>query len=656
MRERFLKIEDYLSAGLYEQPNRSLFYRKALGLRRYYETAPMIEWNGQLLYPSGPVKREKFTYPDYLMGFVTNLYEIKIRDAELAAEYRQSDFFKFRSSVPKEHTVAGDMYTHSLPNYQRVLSEGFDSYVDRINKIEDVDIREGLLHLLAGIRAWRDRSIEYLTEKNAPERLINALKKVPFEPCENIYEAVECWNFIMYFDGCDNLGNLAAGLMPYYKGEDITDLLGNLYGNLDANDGYSMQIGIEDNPLVMQCLRAAHGRRRPMIELFVDENTSEEVWKEAYDCIKSGSGSPALYNKDKYKIKFKERFPFIKDEDLKRLCGAGCTEMMISGYSAVGSLDAGINLMVIMKDCISDYLCKAVSFEDFYNHYVDSVHDTAICVMQEIAASQEQRSKYVPLPMRTLLMDDCIDNGCDFNNGGARYKWSIISYSGIVNAIDSLLSIKDFIFDEKRFTPEEMITRLQLNDKEFLEILKNAPERFGIDNEVANKLSHDFSKKIFSFMNERMPHFGSGFIPASIQFMSYGEAGQNIGATPDGRCCGEALSDSLTAIFNKDTKGPTALIKSVTSLDLENAIGTPVMNFNINNQMNFPVFKSIVQSYFELGGMQMQFSFLSKETIEDAYRHPEAHKNLVVRVGGYSEYYYLLSEDLRKKVYERTVY
>ena len=107
-------------------------------------------------------------------------------------------------------------------------------------------------------------------------------------------------------------------------------------------------------------------------------------------------------------------------------------------------------------------------------------------VTEEISNSQRERAKYNPLPMRTLLIDDCIDHGVEYNNGGARYKWSIINFAGMINVIDSMLVIRDFVFNDKLVTAEEMIQELKSCDREFLQKARNHEISFGKDNEDAN--------------------------------------------------------------------------------------------------------------------------------------------------------------------------
>ncbi len=651
---KFLNVGEYAAAGLYEEPDRSLFYRKALGIRRYYENCRLVEYKGKYLYPSGVLPANTAISPWYLTGMSFNYYDLKEKAPDLAEQYL-ADFCKFRSTVPSEHTVAGNMWTHSMPNFERILSEGLLSYGERILKIKDIDLRDGLIHVLEGIKAYIKRCVDYLVSVNADQKLINALNKVPLYPAENIYEALVSWNFVLYLDSCDNLGCLSSGLLPYYNGEDVVDVIKNLYDNLDINGGYTMAITADSNPLVLQCLEASKGKRRPMIELFVDENTPNEVWEKAFEVIRTGNGQPAFYNRTAMLKGFKEKFPHISDRDLNKFCGGGCTEMMLAGISNVGSLDAGINLVMLLEREIYTRLEHASSFEDFYDQYIEIVRSEVNRVCNEISNSQLERAKYQPLPMRTLLIDDCIDNGLDYNNNGARHKWSIINFSGIINIIDSMLVIRDFVFDSKKYTAQELVTALKNNDPEFLSLAKKHEICFGCDNADANAFSRKLTSDIFSMLDDKKPPLGEAFLPASIQFNTQAAIGAGIGATPDGREKGTPLCDSLGAILGKDTEGPTALLKSVTALDLKRALGIPVLNFNIAPDFNGTALKGLIMGYMELGGIQMQITCISAETLMEAYEHPELHRNLLVRVGGYSEYFHVLGEDLQKMIINRTI-
>ena len=651
----FLDAGEFAAAGLFEEPDRSLFYRKSLGIRRYFENYPLQPYEGKPLYPSGPIDRSNTILWDFMGGFSVYAPNETKLDPQLVDAYRK-DFGRYHSFVPSEHTVTGNMAAHSIPHYERILREGLDSYTPRIKKIADTDMREGLLHILAGIRCLLDRILTYLRSVNAEKKLITALEQVPMQPARDIYEAVVCWNVVMYLDGCDNLGCVADGLMPWYNGENIVPLLKNLFDNLDVNEGYSMALHTNYDPLTLQCLDAVKGRRRPMIQLFVDENTPQDVWEKAFTSLRTGNGQPAFYNPNGMLDGLAKRIPELTEADLRKFCGSGCTESQIAGLSNVGTVDSGMNLLYILEKAIYRHLPSSASFEAFYGKFIEDVRRDVEIVTDAINRSQISRAEFCPLPMRTLLVDDCIDNGLDYYNGGARFAWSLISFAGMVNVIDSLLVIRDFVFTEQIHSKEEFLDLLKSSDEAFLQTCRHHSVSYGNDNPDANAMANRVSSDIYDMLEGRKPHFGSAFFPCSIMFRSAAIKGKEVGATPDGRVAGAPLADSLGAIFGKDTRGPTALLKSVASLDLKRALGTPVLNFCIDPTIKDDHLKALILGYMQLGGMQMQITCADAKTLQEAYDNPDLHRNLVVRVGGYSDYFWKLSDELKRMILSRTIH
>ena len=655
MEKELLSLGEYAAAGLYEEPTRGLFYRKALGLRRYYEHCALLPYRGGRLYPSGATVEDMAVRPYYLWGLTAESGGLAEKHPRAAALLR-AEFGRYRSTVPEEHTVAGNMYTHSMPHYERVVTEGLLSYKDRIRAMEDRDMREGLLHLVDGICRYVERCRAYLVSVSADAALIAALERVPLYPATTAYEALVAWNFTMYLDSCDNLGCLASGLLPLFRGEDLVPVLRELYENLNENNGFSMALDSTCPALTVQCLDAAQGLRRPMIELFVDEETPSEVWESAIRLLKSGGGQPAFYNGRVLLSGLLARFPSIRKEDIRRFCGGGCTESMIAGLSNVGSLDAGVNLLLILERTLHAVLPHAASFEELYGAFLSRTRDTVEQIKREINRSRKERAQYTPLPMRTLLVDDCIDRGVEYQAGGARYNWSILNFAGLINVIDSLLAVKYWVFDQKTVTAEELLSRLAENDPALLAAAISLPQSFGRDGEEVNAFAHRVSRDVFSMTEEGEVVFGEGFLSASIQFATGAAAGKRVGATPDGRAAGAPLCDSLAAIFGKDRLGPTALLGSVTSLDLGRALGVPVLNCNVTRDFPMEVLRALILGYMQKGGIQMQITYASPEELLDALEHPERHGNLVVRVGGYSEYFNRLDDGLKKMVVSRTVH
>jgi hypothetical protein len=194
--EQLMQKGEYIAAGLCEELARGVFYRRALGLRRFYENCELAVYGGEALYPSGTVKYHTSIVPEYMRGMCGDFSRLSAVDPDVAKKIK-AEFESYRPSVPPEHTVAGNMSLHSMPHYERILAEGFLSYIPRIEKIADDDLREGLLHLTEGIKRYVYRCVEYLRSVNADTALIAALEKVPLYPAENAYEAIVGWNLVM---------------------------------------------------------------------------------------------------------------------------------------------------------------------------------------------------------------------------------------------------------------------------------------------------------------------------------------------------------------------------------------------------------------------------------------------------------------------------
>ena len=642
---------EYYGAGYFEEPHRSPFERFSRASRRYFENYRLPEYKEEPLYPCGAEWRPMLVYPDF--SFTVGVDWRRL--AEQSQEVREAlgnEFSLYVSRVPSVHTVGGNMYTHSYPNFKRVVYEGLDSYEERIKKIEDAEVRNGLLDLMSGIRCFHSRILQKIKESAGENRLYKALLNVPFRPAKTLYEALVCWNFVYYLDGCDDIGRMDADLIPLYQGEDMTEVFRCFYKNVDANSGWSGTLGPDYNPLTAQCLKACKGMRRPSLELRVKPDMPQEIWDAAIEAIHAGGGSPSLYNEVGYQTALERLFPEIPAEDRINCAGGGYTETMLAGMSNVGSLDAGINTVYIFHNVMRRCLVSSNDFEEFYRAFIDEYTKQAENVMDSISESQRIRAKFKPQPMRTLLIDNCIDSGKDFNNGGARYYWSVVNLAGMINVIDSMLAIKRLVFDSKRMSAEELLRRLDLGER----IGRSAAPHHGVDSDEANEMANRLSLDLCAVFDGKTPYLGGKFLPSSIQFTTYIQAGKGIGATPDGRLAGEPLCDSIGAINGNDVMGVTALLNSAASLCQSKMAGTPVLNLKLNADLLNANLPALVNGYFEQGGMQLQVTCVSKEELLDAEKHPEKYPNLIVRIGGYSEYFSRLSPEHRRSVIERTCY
>lgn len=648
----FYSIDEPYAGALFEMPERSRFYRIAYAQKKFWEQFAIPPYAGGQLFPNGPKFGARYAvFPDYSYSYqIDDAYLAEKGGAYAANMVEEQQLTGVLTGV---HTVGGNGYTHSIPNYGRLLREGLDGYRQRVLAMPEGEFRDGLLLILDGIAVYHRRCLQMLEQANAPEALQNALRQVPFQPPRTLYEALVAWNFLYYVDGCDNPGRMDAELIGYYNGEDMTDVFREFFRNADANEGWSSALGPDYNPLTLQILTAIRGIRRPSLELRVTEQMPDDVWTAAAKAIESGCGQPAFYNEEMYQTQLALQFPDIPKSDLLQFNGGGCTETMLAGCSNVGSLDGGFNLAYVFRRYLCAELANAKDFSDFYLGFMDVVRREVGLFLDDINAYRARRAKYRPHPLRTLLIDDCIERGLDYNAGGARYMWSVVNVAGMINVADSLLAIRKLVFDSGKYTPADFLVRLDTQDAALLRDCKACP-CVGVENAEADLFAAGLAKGVYDTFQQRKPYLGRAFLPSSIQFTTYADAGKCVGATPDGRAAGDPLCDCIGAVHGKDNKGATAYLNSAAKLPQAMALGTPVLNLKLRRQDVTAVLRPLVMGYFAGGGMQLQVSCLSREDMLDALEHPERHENLIVRMGGFSEYFNRLSDELKRSVIART--
>jgi formate C-acetyltransferase len=693
-------LGEHFAAGAFELADAPPVSRWSRALRRFFEHRPVPLLEGHPLCPSGPSRAgcsEAILVPSYSFTWEFDETALSRRLASCGGRERATlealgpemrELGRQLDVIRTPHAVGGKGYTHSIPNYGRVLGEGLDRYQERI--IEGARRAEaggdprraaffaGLLDVLEGIAAWHRRIVGRLAgmPSGAP-RLRAALARVPFSPARSFFEALAAYNFVFYLDGCDNPGRVDLELAPYYERDlasgatshgEAVELLRAFWNNVDLNEGWSAGIGgstPEGRPaysdLTLACLEAARGMRRPNLHLHVRRDMPPEFWEEAFTTLATGCGLPALNNEELYRSALREADLGIREEDLAWRNGGGCTETMIHGRSNVGSLDAGINLALVLERTVAARLESAASFEELFRAFADDARAAVHEVAAEVSADQEAKSLLRPQPMRSLLVEDCIERGLEFNAGGARYNWSVVNVAGLANVVDSLAAIREVVFETHEASARQLSEALATDfagARDLAARLERCP-RFGNDDARVDRIAAEVSSLVFRELLAHRPWRGGRFLPACLMFVTYASAGAPVGALPDARRAGAPLADSAGPYQGRDRRGPTAMLHSVASLAHRLAPGTLVVNARLSREFfaseeDRRKLRDLVRGYFDLGGMQLQINVVDQEVLRDALEHPERHGDLIVRIGGYSEYFNRLSRDLQLTILQRT--
>ena len=702
------EMGEIFAAGFFEEPDAPPVVRMARGMRRQLEEAEPPTWGGEPLYPvEGFDLWNKGTavYFHYSHSMCYNRAALEeLRKDHPAAEEtldaldrQMDDYFKVGSEVPQEFWLGGDGYTHSIPHFGRICREGLDRYAERVSEKlavarareeeEKVCLYEALEDVLAGIGTWHRRCLEAIesaegrtpAEEKIRQRLAGALRRVPFQPARTFFEALVATNFVYYLDGCDSLGRFDQDLGPYYERDSTAGLIEfdegvtlvrQMWENVEAKSGWNVALGGStadgnpaDNELTRVCLRAGRSIRRPNLALRLRRDSAEETFDEALDTIASGCGIPALYNEEGYLQALREAHLNIQEEDLADFAFGGCTETMVHGRSNVGSLDAGINLPQLLTKTLEERLEGAPDFETLLEAYKNHLRIAIARLVEGVNRDQELKARFQPQPLRSLLIDSCIDAGLEYNAGGARYNWSVINVCGLANVIDSLAAVRQMVYEKRQVDAAELLEALR-KDFAGYELLHRRLEscpRFGNDLPEADGLAAEISTFVFEQFLQYAPWRGGRFLPGCLLHVTYAAVGEGVTATPDGRRAGTPIADSAGPFQGRDCCGPTAMIRSVARINHKLAPGTLVVNARFSketfeNPGQRERLKELIYTYFELGGMQLQINVVDQEVLRDAIAHPERHQDLVVRLGGYSEYFNRLSPALKQSLLERTEY
>jgi len=649
--QRLLQINEPFAAGLLEEPGQSVFHRIGRAYRRYYENCLMCYEEGALLFPSGMIRYGDMAFmPHYCQSFLYDhdRFEKKCEQNKCPEAARECKVYV------AEHGWGGG-WTHSILNYRRILREGIVRYEERVRAMDESDLRSGLLDVLEGIKCYLRRSIEFLRGAHAPAELIAALEKVPYHPAQTAYEAMVSVNFTLYLDACDNIGRVDSWLFPYWHGEDMRPVMHRMMRNLQDNCGWTIALGPDYNELTYQWLDASEGLARPLIELRVTDEMPEDLWNAAIARVLTGGGQPAFYNENAIQRRLAERIPHAPREDLKEFAGAGCTEICLMGLTYSGGTDVNLNVLLVLETCMQENLALCQTFEDFYACFTRELRKAQDDIVRTLNQIYDARAEHTFNPIRTLFIDDCIDKQIGYYQGGARYCYAVPSESGIPNTVDSLLAIRELVYEKKLYSAADFLAALEKQDPIFKKQLQKCP-CYGVGDSRSDALMQDLTQGFYRYYHDIQLDIGFGILPTSHQFSRHIYEGHRVGPTPDGRASGTPVADSIAAVNGKAVEGPTCMLQSAAMYNQDMIYSIPVLNLSISKSYNPEILRGLIQGYFRLGGTQIQITCTTRKKLLAAREDPEAHRDLIVRVGGYSEYFRNLSVELQDAVIQRTMF
>ena len=558
--------------------------------------------------------------------------------------------------------------------------------------------------------------------KKELQKIAEVCRWVPAHAPRNLWEAIQMYWFVHLgtvteLNGWDSMnpGHLDQHLWPFYEQglrdgtltrDEAKELLSCLwikFNNQPAppkvgvtalesgtyNDFTNINIGGVDrngnsaanelSTIILEIQEELH-QLQPGLSIHIAKNTPDEFLLDGMRVIRQGHGYPSIFNPDAYVAEMVRAGKTV--EDAREGGCSGCIEVGAFGkeaYLLTGYLNTPKILEITLNNGLDPETGKQLgiktgdprafkSFEELYDAWHrQMVHfvDMKLSVNNYI---ERMFSLYAPATFLSLFIDDCIEKGKDYYSGGARYNTTYIQCTGLGTITDSLCSLKKHVFEDKRYTMDEMLEALSSdwgnishsisNIEVMRAYIRNHTPFFGNDDayadEIAVRVYDDLVKAIEGRPNTR----GGQTHLNMLSTTCHNYFGSVCGATPDGRFAHFAISDGTSPAHGSDTHGPTAVIKSLGKLDQTKSGGT-LLNVRftpalMRREQDMAKVGSLVRTYFKFGGHHIQFNIVDTATLLDAQKHPDQYRDLLVRVAGYSDYFNDMTAQLQNEIIART--
>lgn len=562
----------------------------------------------------------------------------------------------------------------------------------------------------------KDRAKEETNKKRKAEllRIAEVCENVPENPAKGFHEALQSIWFIqlvtqIYDNGVSmSVGRLDQFVYPFYENDIISGKLTKVqaqelleafwvkftepikvYCAKDAaiHAGYPMgqnlTVGgiLEDgtdgtNDLSYRCLEA-HSHillMQPNFTARLHNKSPREYVRRVCEAVRMGNGMPQLVNDEAFVPALMNAGIPLKEA---RNYGAiGCVEP--TSLNAWGRCNGGyFNIAKVVELTIFNGRCsvsdKQVSvqsgdprnfktFDEFAEAYKKQMKYCISTLVKWDNIIDMVHEQLFPAPLTSLFVDDCIDLGKDVTSGGARYNFTEPTGVGTANAGDSLFAIKYLVFDEKKYSMDEIINALDADfaGYEYMrEYMAKRVPKYGNDIDEADAMVKLATDTYFNAQEGFETYRGGPFVGGLVPVSSYVAFGSSTGALPDGRRKGTALADGISPNYGSDVEGPTAAMKSVAKIDHQRSPNGVIFNqklspLTVSSIEGMNKWIDLIMTYIKLGGAHIQYNVVSGDTLRAAKKDPDKYKSLVVRVAGYSAFFNELSEDVQDSIIART--
>ncbi|GFM35051.1 choline trimethylamine-lyase [Desulfovibrio subterraneus] len=414
---------------------------------------------------------------------------------------------------------------------------------------------------------------------------------------------------------------------------------------------------------------------QPTLATRVHIKSPQKYLKKIVDVIRSGMGFPAVHFDDAHiKMMLAKG---VSMEDARDYCLMGCVEPQKSGrlyqWTSTGYTQWPICIELVLNHGVPLWYGKQVTPDmgdlsqfDTYEKFEEAVKYQIKWITKNTSIatviSQRVHRDLAPKPLMSLMYEGCMEKGRDVSGGGAMYNFGPgVVWSGLATYVDSMAAIKKLVYDEKKYTLQQLNDALKVDFVGYDQIKADclAAPKYGNDDDYADMIAADLvhftevEHRKFKTLYSVLSH-GTLSISNNTPF------GQLLGASANGRQAWAPLSDGISPTQGADYKGPTAIIKSVSKMANDNMNIGMVHNFKLmsgllDNPEGENGLITLIRTACMLGNGEMQFNYLDNDTLIDAQKHPEKYRDLVVRVAGYSAFFVELCKDVQDEIISRTM-
>lgn len=592
--------------------------------------------------------------------------------------------------------------SHMAPDFDLLLTRGIVGILERIDEGERVHPESAAFYaacrrcLLATVKyaaryAARCREVAQTLEGEEREDLLlaaAALERVPLYPAETFFEAVQAAHFLVHVLSVDpfryfstlqfQLGRPDRYLLPYYnrdvekgiltreRARFLVDCLaiqinrrvphglssGYMVGGRDENGipvcndlTYLLMEAVDDVRLVYPSVGLCHTADMP---------------PEALECacriLSHGRSHPAIFNDDV--IARGLSLWGVPGNEARDYIHSTCVEITPIAASNVWVASPYTNMAGELLETLAE---DFADFDSLLSAYLSRLSDVIVRNAEAQSRDRLLRAEKGMKPLLSCFVSDCLSRGLDIEAGGARYNWIMPSFVGVANAADSLYAVKRAVFEDGLLTLAQMREAIS-SDFAGMEplrhLLSEKYAKYGNDDDGVDALFCRIADFLVEECRRHGVPFDSHLIPSVFCWVMHERLGRETPATPDGRVAGFPLGDGSGPCQGRERKGPTASVLSSTKWDHAPFIGGVAVNMKFSKKQftsaSLSNAVSLVRTFLERGGFEMQINVLDGEVLRRARQEPERYRDLVVRIGGYSDYYVTLSPQMQEEVLLRT--